>query len=589
MLRRSYRQGTATGTSTSSGETRFMAFQGRGYDGYSMSNNARDAYERGEMPKSKWTTKEILDNIAVIDPEKAELLKGVKLPVLRMYALENTGWHHTSSMYNVTDFYGISEDFVENLTPERAAELKAMDVDEKQEAKFYRGDFDYIEWTGSRQHPKANPVHLKNVTIEERGSTYYVRDDSGKLLVKKRIGSNGTSVVNYEERAAQKRAGIEYDRQRFDSSSKEALDFLGAKFSEEDGFTYNYGDFERSSSGNIYKLGRKPSRADYENGLEKFFKDGEIRANVNERGGYDVERWNGKEWEKTGNNDVRFMALPDDRANFKSALRQFKNGTLNKRIPVTVTSETPSVLLSLDLSDLGIAVRNRKITIPYSVIEKAIGEKPSTSTGEGHNLDLDTLENLPDSIYAPVMVLDSNTENCLEIYTQLFDLNGKPVMVALALENKENIPGKRPREYVVNSIRSVYGKDNVNTIINRLRSGHGRYVNIKLADIWSRAAGVQFPGAGEINTCSAHIIIDSGDNASPESGKNEKIRFSLAERSNEELGNELARFCLPLVEKRLDNQSIRDVVETALLEQEEKADKKAPYPPARILPKHSEK
>ncbi|MBQ7321351.1 MAG: hypothetical protein IJW99_04575 [Clostridia bacterium] len=29
--------------------------RGRGYDGYSMSNNARDAYAGGEMPLSKWS------------------------------------------------------------------------------------------------------------------------------------------------------------------------------------------------------------------------------------------------------------------------------------------------------------------------------------------------------------------------------------------------------------------------------------------------------------------------------------------------------------------------------------------------------
>lgn len=31
-----------------------------GYYGYSMSNNAVEAYENGEMPISKWTKKEIV-------------------------------------------------------------------------------------------------------------------------------------------------------------------------------------------------------------------------------------------------------------------------------------------------------------------------------------------------------------------------------------------------------------------------------------------------------------------------------------------------------------------------------------------------
>jgi hypothetical protein len=31
-----------------------------GYDNFSMSNNARDAYRSGEMPMSKWTKQDIL-------------------------------------------------------------------------------------------------------------------------------------------------------------------------------------------------------------------------------------------------------------------------------------------------------------------------------------------------------------------------------------------------------------------------------------------------------------------------------------------------------------------------------------------------
>lgn len=37
--------------------------RGNGYRGYSMSNNAVDAYNDGEMPLSKWTKRELLDAI----------------------------------------------------------------------------------------------------------------------------------------------------------------------------------------------------------------------------------------------------------------------------------------------------------------------------------------------------------------------------------------------------------------------------------------------------------------------------------------------------------------------------------------------
>lgn len=37
-----------------------------GYDGYSMSNNAREAYEYGYMPKSKWTKATMIEAIKIL-------------------------------------------------------------------------------------------------------------------------------------------------------------------------------------------------------------------------------------------------------------------------------------------------------------------------------------------------------------------------------------------------------------------------------------------------------------------------------------------------------------------------------------------
>ena len=85
-------------------------------------------------------------------------------------------------------------------------------------------------------------------------------------------------------------------------------------------------------------------------------------------------------------------------------------------------------------------------------------------------------------------------------------------MVALSLDCRESIGGRRGGENVVNSIRSVYGKDHAKTPVNRLPDGHGRYVNTKPAATWSRAAGVQFPGAGEILSRSPPIIMDESEN-----------------------------------------------------------------------------
>ena len=44
--------------------------RGKGYHGYSMSNNAVSAYSDGEMPLSKWTKRELVDAIDSKDDEK---------------------------------------------------------------------------------------------------------------------------------------------------------------------------------------------------------------------------------------------------------------------------------------------------------------------------------------------------------------------------------------------------------------------------------------------------------------------------------------------------------------------------------------
>ncbi|MBQ9788865.1 MAG: hypothetical protein IJW31_04640 [Lentisphaeria bacterium] len=121
------------------------------------------------------------------------------------------------------------------------------------------------------------------------------------------------------------------------------------------------------------------------------------------------------------------------------------------------------------------------------------------------------------------MILDSDTENSIEIYTLLADKNNHPVIIALRIDQKEQRPGRQNSEYVVNSIRSIYGKENHNTAINKLKTGYGRYINMKLAALYETAFGVQFPGASSIKNSSNNIIIDESTNVKPVFEKIKKI------------------------------------------------------------------
>jgi hypothetical protein len=258
-----------------------------GYNGYSMSNRAVEAYSNGEKPLSKWTKAEIISAVSEIDSDKAELLKSVKALTLKEKVLYCSSWHHTSSRYNKTNFYRIDEDFINGLTEEDIAEMTLENRNEKKKSKTYKGDIFYIEWSGTRNYPKAEEKCLSNVNIEERGAFYYATDDAGTELLKKKIGSNGTRVVNYIEEEKKRKAAAEREQFVREHSSAAALEFYD---SIKDDCVY-------SNTNHIYKKGRKPSACDYEAGLDKFFVKGEHRLYKGfVTGILRLETWSGAEW-----------------------------------------------------------------------------------------------------------------------------------------------------------------------------------------------------------------------------------------------------------------------------------------------------
>ena len=149
-----------------------------GYNGYSMSNNAVDAYNNGEMPLSKWTKAAILEAVhtAVDDGEAVinfdlDLLKKVKVAELKEFLLYKSSWHHTSSRYNRTDFYSLDVD--------RLEELMTEDVLKMSEKK--------TEKSGSHRHPKATEV----TEVGEVKGNWFFRKDGGR----KKTTANGFKFI----------------------------------------------------------------------------------------------------------------------------------------------------------------------------------------------------------------------------------------------------------------------------------------------------------------------------------------------------------------------------------------------------------
>lgn len=170
-----------------------------GYSGYSMSNRAVDAYEDGEMPLSKWTKKMIISEVVKHEHFTEEELKKYHKNVLAEYFLFESSWHHTSKFCNATDFYSIDEDIAKEGSIKELEEIKKRYTPERKPKKEIKklearkAHITYLEWGGTRVHPKATNVDAYAVII---GNWAYL--ENGK---KKSICSNGFKVNKYLDRA----------------------------------------------------------------------------------------------------------------------------------------------------------------------------------------------------------------------------------------------------------------------------------------------------------------------------------------------------------------------------------------------------
>lgn len=179
-----------------------MQNMNNGYCGYRMSKRAVEAYSQGEKPMSKWTKKEILQEILdVIDKDKKESndptvhlfytvfneLAKVKASVLKAHLLRKTSWHHTSKFCNCTDFYSIDFDLVDSLDLKTVKEWQQEEI-KKEPIKEKRFECVYLEWGGTRKHPKANKVVAKGVI---KGDWFYPDGENFKKSTK----ANGFQIL----------------------------------------------------------------------------------------------------------------------------------------------------------------------------------------------------------------------------------------------------------------------------------------------------------------------------------------------------------------------------------------------------------
>ena len=96
-----------------------------------MSRRAKEAYEGGERPASKWTKRALLEAIAeAFGDEIAEKASQIAKPKLASMFLEQSSWHHTGAYASVTYFYKLAD-----RTAEEASKLVDQLIEEKAEQK----------------------------------------------------------------------------------------------------------------------------------------------------------------------------------------------------------------------------------------------------------------------------------------------------------------------------------------------------------------------------------------------------------------------------------------------------------------------
>lgn len=150
-----------------------------GYFEFSKSNNALDAEESGRYPATT------LGKLLGVSP------KAVKA------VLVSTEWHHTSSHYNKTDYYDADE------ARERLEDLKAWQEPKAGEVIHPGCCGEFVDWSGTRNHPKATVVKFEGLEVVEKGDWFTFVIQVTPVMVRKirkNRNTNGFKVYDSNKR-----------------------------------------------------------------------------------------------------------------------------------------------------------------------------------------------------------------------------------------------------------------------------------------------------------------------------------------------------------------------------------------------------
>lgn len=171
-----------------------------------MSYGADGAYRNGEMPLSKWSKAQFLDQIESLGLANFADLKKLTVKELKFYCLDQTSWHHTGKYFNETNFYSLKDkDALEALDvnaiilsrPKRVIERKPKQP--KVPNLYISAWVTYNNWEGSRNYPKL--VSYEEI-VQYRSNDKLVWTNCGrKRLSSLTIHYSATCKHGYSDKA----------------------------------------------------------------------------------------------------------------------------------------------------------------------------------------------------------------------------------------------------------------------------------------------------------------------------------------------------------------------------------------------------
>lgn len=179
-----------------------------GYVGCKMSERAKEAYDSGERPMSKWNKWDIICELENdLDDDAIAKLSKYSAQALKNVCLEWTSWHHTGSYANETDFYSVMDgrnadlDQVFSDLDEEEKVLKEARIRQREEKRLLESTeekcyFEFGVWTGTKKHPKLD--YHKAYGIKKGVWIYYM---DGSFLKKKKASGNYVNVLQTYNRA----------------------------------------------------------------------------------------------------------------------------------------------------------------------------------------------------------------------------------------------------------------------------------------------------------------------------------------------------------------------------------------------------